>query len=88
MAKVWVQLWTAKVAGSVQVEQSELAKVQGLENLKALVPMLVEVQEKDWQLVPTVLVKESPLVQVSEKAQDSDLARAEAMVEVLEPWRD
>jgi len=90
MAKVWVQLWTAKVAGSVQVEQSELEKVQGLENLKALVPMLVEVREKDWQLVPTVLVKESPLVQVSEseKAQDSDLAQAEAMVEVLEPWRD
>ena len=90
MAKVWVQLWTAKVAGSVQVEQSELEKVAGLENLKALVPMLVEVQEKEWKLVPTVLVKESPLVQVSEseKAQDSDLVRAEAMVEVLEPWRD
>lgn len=84
MAKVWVQLWTAKVAGSVQVEQSELAKVQGLENLKALVPMLVEVQEKEWAMVPTVLVKESPLVQVSE----SDLSRAEALVEVLEPWRD
>lgn len=90
MAKVWVQLWTAKVAGSVQVEQSELAKVQGLENLKALVPMLVEVQEKEWVMVPTVLVKESPLVQVSESemAQESDLARAEALVEVLEPWRD
>jgi len=90
MAKVWVQLWTAKVAGSVQVEQSELAKVQGLENLKALVPMLVEVQEKEWAMVPTVLVKESPLVQVSEseKAQDSDLARAEELLEVLEPWRD
>ena len=90
MAKVWVQLWTAKVAGSVQVEQSELAKVQGLENLKALVPMLVEVSEKEWAMVPTVLVKESPLVQVSESemAQESDLARAEALVEVLEPWRD
>lgn len=88
MAKVWVQLWTAKVAGSVQVEQSELAKVQGLENLKALVPMLVEVQEKEWAMVPTVLVKESPLVQVSDLEKESDLARAEALVEVLEPWRD
>ena len=76
MAKVWVQLWTAKVAGSVQVEQSELAKVQGLENLKALVPMLVEVKEKDWKLVPSVLVKDSPLVQ------------AEELLEVLEPWKD
>jgi hypothetical protein len=88
MAKVWVQLWTAKVAGSVQVEQSELAKVQGLENLKALVPMLVEVQEKEWAMVPTVLVKESPLVQVKDLEKESDLARAEALVEVLEPWRD
>ena len=33
MAKVWVQAWTAKVAGSVQVEESELAKVAGLEPL-------------------------------------------------------
>ena len=85
---MWVQLWTAKVAGSVQVEQSELAKVQGLENLKALVPMLVEVQEKEWAMVPTVLVKESPLVQVTDLEKESDLARAEALVEVLEPWRD
>ena len=90
MAKVWVQLWTAKVAGSVQVEESELRKVQGLETVKALLPMLVEVSEKEWAMVPSVLVKESPLVQVSESemAQESDLARAEALVEVLEPWRD
>ena len=66
MAKVWVQLWTAKVAGSVQVEESELRQVQGLELAKALIPMLVEVSEKEWQLVPSVLVKESPLVQVLE----------------------
>ena len=82
MAKVWVQAWTAQVAGSVQVEESELRKIQGLESVKVLVPMLVEVREKEWELVPTVLVKDSPLVQVSE------LSRAEAMVEVLEPWRD
>ena len=84
MALVWVQLWTAKVAGSVQVEESELRKVQGLEMVKPLVPLLVEVSEKEWAMVPTVLVKESPLVQVSE----SEMARAEALVEVLEPWRD
>jgi hypothetical protein len=82
MAKVWVQAWTAQVAGSVQVEESELRKIQGLELVKPLVPMLVQVREKEWELVPTVLVKDSPLVQVSE------LSRAEAMVEVLEPWRD
>lgn len=84
MAKVWVQAWTAQVAGSVQVEESELAKVAGLENLKALVPMLVEVKESEWALVPTVLVKDSPLVQ----AKNLDLAQAEEMLEVLEPWKD
>ena len=84
MAKVWVQAWTAQVAGSVQVEESELAKVAGLENLKALVPMLVEVKESEWKMVPTVLVKDSPLVQ----AKNLDLAQVEEMLEVLEPWKD
>jgi hypothetical protein len=90
MAKVWVQLWTAKVAGAVQVEESELRQVQGLELVKPLVPMLVEVSEKEWAMVPTVLVKDSPLVQVSDlvKVQEMDLARAEELLEVLEPWRD
>jgi hypothetical protein len=88
MAKVWVQLWTAQVPGSVQVEQSELAQVQGLENLKALVPMLVEVREKEWEIVPTVLVKDSLLVQVTDLQKAQDLQLAEELVEVLEPWRD
>ena len=66
MAQVWVQLWTAQVPGSVQVEQSDLVQVQGLESLKALVPMLVQVREKEWEMVPSVLVKDSPLVTVQE----------------------
>ena len=82
MAKVWVQVWTAKVAGSVQVEESELQKVAGLESVSKLIPMLVEVSQKEWELVPSVLVKGSPLVAVS------DLARAEELLEVLEPWKD
>ena len=88
MGQVWVQAWTAKVPGSVAVEQSVLAQVAGLENLLPLVPMLVEVAEKDWKLVPSVLVKESPMVQVSRSESASDLARAEEMLEVLEPWKD
>ena len=82
MGQVWVQVWTAKVAGSVAVEESELQKVAGLESVSKLIPMLVEVREKEWELVPSVLVKGSPLVEVS------DLARAEELLEVLEPWRD
>jgi hypothetical protein len=81
MAKVWVQLWTAQVAGSVQVEQSELEKVQGLESLRAMVPMLVEVREKDWELVPSVLVKDSPLVTVQE--METVKAEAEALRSAL-----
>ena len=82
MGQVWVQVWTAKVAGSVAVEESELRKVVGLESVSKLIPMLVEVSEKKWELVPSVLVKGTPLVQVL------DLARAEELLEVLEPWRD
>jgi hypothetical protein len=74
MGQVWVQLWTAQVPGSVQVEQSELEKVAGLESVKAMVPMLVEVREKEWEMVPSVLVKDSPLVTV----QEMELEKAEA----------
>lgn len=82
MGQVWVQVWTAKVAGSVSVEESELRKVAGLESVSKLIPMFVEVKEKEWELVPSVLVKGSPLIAVS------DLVRAEELLEVLEPWRD
>jgi hypothetical protein len=81
MGQVWVQLWTAQVPGSVQVEQSELEKVQGLESLKAMVPMLVEVREKEWEMVPTVLVKDSPLVTVQE--MESAKAEVEALRSAL-----
>lgn len=76
MSKVWVQLWTAKVPNSVQVDKLELEKIAGLENLEPMLPMLVQVRENDWQILPTPLVRESPLV------------RAEELNEVLEPWRD
>jgi predicted amidohydrolase YtcJ len=88
MAKVWVQVWTAKVAGSVEVEESELQKVQGLESVSKLIPMLVKASEHSgWEMVPnwgkqTVAVVPSQL----QKAQDLQLA--EELVEVLEPWRD
>lgn len=45
MASVWVQAWTAHVAGSVEIEESELAKVAGLESIKKLTPMLVEIPQ-------------------------------------------
>jgi hypothetical protein len=45
MAQVWVQVWTAQVPGSVQVEEALLREVEGLETVKAMVPMLVTVTE-------------------------------------------
>jgi hypothetical protein len=50
MAKVWVQVWSAQVPGAVEVEESELRQVQGLETVKAMVPMLLAVKDSD--LVP------------------------------------
>ncbi len=71
MAKVWVQVWTAKVAGSVSVEESELRKVAGLESVSKLIPMLVKVSDlSGWETV-----------------QDwgKQLVSVEESVEVLEP---
>ena len=88
MAKVWVQVWTAKVAGSVEVEESELQKVQGLESVSKLIPMLVKVSEHSgWEMVPN-WGKQSVVVQPSESEKAQDLQLAEELVEVLEPWRD
>ena len=71
MAKVWVQVWTAKVAGSLEVEESELRQVQGLESLSKLIPMLVKVQEHSgWETVPN---------------WGKQLVSVEETVEVLEP---
>jgi hypothetical protein len=85
---VWVQVWASQVPGSVQVEQSELEKVAGLESVKAMVPMLVEVEDLRSQLVwekVKVQQLESALAQqsakalekapMSEKAQESALSK-------------
>ena len=50
MAQVWVQVWSAEVPGSVLVEEAQLREVEGLETVKAMVPMLVTV--KDSEMVP------------------------------------
>jgi len=71
MAKVWVQVWTAKVPGSVEVEESELRKVQGLESVSKVIPMLVkESAHSGWEIVPN---------------WGKQLVSVEETVEVLEP---
>jgi hypothetical protein len=71
MAKVWVQVWTAKVPGSVAVEESDLQQVQGLGSVSKLIPMLVKVSEHSgWEMVPN---------------WGKQLVSVEESVEVLEP---
>ena len=81
---VWVQAWTAKVPGSVAIEKSVLAQVAGLENLLPLVPMLVQVREKEWELAPAHLMSAPALAKAEESLEvlppASDLG--------LEPWKD
>ena len=67
--KVWVQAWTARVPGSVAVERSVLAQVAGLENLLPLVPMLVQVKEKEWELAPSYLMSAPALAKVEESLE-------------------
>ena len=68
MAKVWVQVWSAQVPGSVLVEDSLLRQVQGLESVKAMVPMFVTVRDSVQGLVSNSV---------------QDLVRLEESVEVL-----
>ena len=44
MAQVWVQVWTAQVAGSVQVEESALRQV--VSDFQKMIPMVVQVEEQ------------------------------------------
>lgn len=67
MAQVWVQVWASQVAGSVQVEQSDLEKVQGLESVKAMVPMLVQ-ESAEVKALRSALVWEQVKVQQLESA--------------------
>ena len=97
MAKVWVQVWTAKVPGSVEVEESDLRQVQGLESLSKLIPMLVKAEaHSGWETVPNwgkqlVSVEEKvevlpplELVQESEKEKETrEKARAKGWGWVL-----
>ena len=81
MARVWVQVWTAKVPGSVEVEESDLRKVEGLETLAKLIPMLVKASEHSgWEMVADW--SRSPLVSVEEKVEV--LESADLMELVLE----
>jgi hypothetical protein len=67
MAKVWVQVWTAQVPGSVEVEALEMEKVQGLESVKAMVPMLVQ-ESAEAEVLRSALVWERVKVQQLESA--------------------
>jgi len=84
MAKVWVQVWTARVPNSVEVEALELEMVQGLESVQAMIPMMVEVEDLRSQLVwekVKVQQLESALAQrtVSETGQMSESAKESAL---------
>ena len=88
MGQVWVQVWTAQVLGSVQVEQSELEKVVGLESVRAMVPMLVEVEDLRSQLVwekvkvqqlESALAQRSEMEKAQEKAPMSEKAQESAL---------
>lgn len=87
MAKVWVQVWTAKVPGSVEVEESDLRQVEGLETLAKLIPMLVKASEHsgwemvaDWSRSPLVSVEETvEVLPPLEQESDSETVRRKSL---------
>lgn len=85
MGQVWVQVWTAQVLGSVEVEQSELQKVAGLESVKAMVPMLVEVKDSvEVEALRSALVWEKVKVQQLESVLHSQTVTAKEKVQMSE----
>jgi hypothetical protein len=89
MAKVWVQVWTAQVLGSVQVEQSELQKVAGLESVKPMVPMLVEVKDSvEVEALRSALVWEKVKVQQLESVLHSQTVTATEKVPMSETEKE
>ena len=89
MGQVWVQVWTAQVLGSVQVEQSELGKVQGLELVKPMVPMLVEVKDSvEVEALRSALVWEKVKVQQLESVLHSQTVTATEKVLMSETEKE
>lgn len=62
VAKVWVQVWTAQVPGSVEVEAAQLQEVAGLESVKPMVPLLLSVKDSE-------MVQDSELSEYQKKAK-------------------
>jgi len=89
MAQVWVQVWTAQVLGSVEVEQSELQKVAGLELVKPMVPMLVEVKDSvEVEALRSALVWEKVKVQQLESVLHSQKVMATEKVQMSETEKE
>ena len=82
MAQVWVQVWSAQVPQSVQVEESALRQVVG--DFQKMIPMVVQVEERVQEQVQDLVQAEEkvevlpPLEMVSE-LEKAQLARETAL---------
>lgn len=75
--KIWVQAWTAKVPASIEMNLEDLRKVEGLEDIEPLIPVMVKVQD-EHKFVNTHLT-DAPKLTLNE---------LETLHESLQPWRD
>ena len=79
-----IEMESARVMERMNLLESELRWAKATVQAKDLDLARWSEKNSEWAMVPTVLVKDSPLVQVS----GMDLAQAEELLEVLEPWKD
>lgn len=78
MAKVWVQVWSAQVPQSVQVEESALRQVVG--DFQKMIPMVVQVQEQVQDLVQAEeKVEVLPPLEMASESEKAQLARETAL---------
>jgi predicted NUDIX family phosphoesterase len=75
--KLWVQVWTAPVAGGVEISEEDLRAIKQFEHITAMIPLMTKISD-EFVFVDTNQVK-APRVSLNE---------LEELYESLEPWKD
>lgn len=74
--KLYVQAWTARVDGSIEIDESELKEIPQLKSLKPMIPMMTKIAD-EYKIVSAHLVPDAPALRMTEE-----------QIEVFEPWKD
>ncbi len=74
--KLYVQAWTARVDGAIEIDEDELRSIPQLKSLKPMIPMFTKIAD-EYKVVPAHLIADAPALRLTEE-----------QIEVFEPWKD